>query len=246
MKRSLMREKLTYQAVLAGGLAASSSVSWLILAWCWIPVAYGQANTTSLVRTSQVVAQATAGMSRATLRLGSQGADVSELQGVLQLLGYFSGTVDGTFGEETASAVAGFQKAVGLEPDGVVGVGTWARLFPAPISSNPSAPAPKPSVTTAKPTPKPSPTPVSSTVPTQTVATSSSTAASLPILKLGMRGSAVSGLQERLKTVGLFKGAVDGVFGTETQEAVKSAQRRYKLDPDGVVGDSTWLVLLRS
>ncbi|MEB3337570.1 MAG: peptidoglycan-binding domain-containing protein, partial [Leptolyngbyaceae bacterium] len=165
MKRSLMRKKLTCQAILTGWLAASSSVSWLILTWCWIPVAHGQTHATSLVR---VVAQATPGISRATLKLGSQGADVSELQGVLKLLGYFSGTVDGTFGAETATAVAGFQKAVGLEPDGVVGPGTWARLFPAPTSNTPvPTPSPKPVVTTAKPTPKPSPRPVTTpTTPT--------------------------------------------------------------------------------
>jgi peptidoglycan hydrolase-like protein with peptidoglycan-binding domain len=60
-----------------------------------------------------------------------------------------------------------------------------------------------------------------------------------------MRGSAVNGLQERLKAIGAFKGAIDGVFGSETQEAVKSAQRSFNLEPDGIVGPATWTALLR-
>jgi peptidoglycan hydrolase-like protein with peptidoglycan-binding domain len=60
-----------------------------------------------------------------------------------------------------------------------------------------------------------------------------------------MRGSAVTGLQERLKAIGVFEGAIDGIFGTETQEAVKAAQRNLNLDPDGVVGPATWIALLR-
>jgi peptidoglycan hydrolase-like protein with peptidoglycan-binding domain len=62
---------------------------------------------------------------------------------------------------------------------------------------------------------------------------------------MGMRGSAVNGLQERLKAIGAFKGAIDGVFGAETQEAVKTAQRNFSLEPDGIVGPETWMALLR-
>ena len=59
-----------------------------------------------------------------------------------------------------------------------------------------------------------------------------------------MKGSAVQSLQERLRSLGIFKGAVDGVFGAETLTAVMSAQRRFKLEPDGVVGAGTWSALL--
>ena len=60
-----------------------------------------------------------------------------------------------------------------------------------------------------------------------------------------MRGSAVSGLQMRLQAIGVFGGAIDGVFGTETQEAVKAAQQKFNLEPDGVVGSATWEALMR-
>ncbi|NJN91054.1 MAG: hypothetical protein HC878_12215 [Leptolyngbyaceae cyanobacterium SL_5_14] len=67
----------------------------------------------------------------------------------------------------------------------------------------------------------------------------------LPILRVGMRGPAVARLQERLRATGFFSGAIDGVFGTETQNAVRAAQRNFDLEPDGVVGPATWGALLR-
>jgi peptidoglycan hydrolase-like protein with peptidoglycan-binding domain len=60
-----------------------------------------------------------------------------------------------------------------------------------------------------------------------------------------MQGSAVTQLQERLRTLGFLKGAADGVFGAETLLAVKAAQTRFQLEPDGVVGAATWRALLR-
>lgn len=60
-----------------------------------------------------------------------------------------------------------------------------------------------------------------------------------------MRGSAVSRLQERLRTLGFYNGAIDGVFGAETQTAVQAAQQKFNLEPDGVVGPATWTALLQ-
>jgi peptidoglycan hydrolase-like protein with peptidoglycan-binding domain len=71
------------------------------------------------------------------------------------------------------------------------------------------------------------------------------TAVTLPILRQGMQGPAVVQLQERLKTLGFLKEAVDGVFGEATQAAVQAAQQKFNLAPDGVVGPTTWRALLR-
>lgn len=65
---------------------------------------------------------------RRTLRRGSQGEDVRELQNALNARGYNCGTADGIFGKATESAVKAFQKANGLTVDGVVGRATWAAL----------------------------------------------------------------------------------------------------------------------
>lgn len=63
-----------------------------------------------------------------TLRRGSQGEDVRELQLDLNARGYDCGTADGVFGKNTESAVKSFQRDNGLTADGVVGRKTWAAL----------------------------------------------------------------------------------------------------------------------
>ena len=39
--------------------------------------------------------------------------------------------------------------------------------------------------------------------------------------------------------------SVDGIFGTQTENAVLAAQRIFNLDPDGIVGKGTWYQLVR-
>lgn len=63
-----------------------------------------------------------------TLRKGSEGDLVRELQNQLNDLGYDCGTVDGKFGAKTLVAVKAFQRDHGLDADGVVGRKTWAAL----------------------------------------------------------------------------------------------------------------------
>jgi hypothetical protein len=65
---------------------------------------------------------------RRTLRRGSQGDDVAELQTMLNARGYDCGKVDGIFGKGTEAAVKAFQRDNGLDADGVVGRKTWAAL----------------------------------------------------------------------------------------------------------------------
>lgn len=56
-----------------------------------------------------------------TMKVGSKGAQVVELQKVLNAGGYGTLTEDGNFGPMTKAAVIKWQKAVGLTGDGVVG-----------------------------------------------------------------------------------------------------------------------------
>jgi putative chitinase len=77
------------------------------------------------------------------LKLGSTGEDVVKLQ---QKLG-----VDpiGKFGPKTEAAVKSWQSSNGLSADGIVGDGTWAKMFAEGTVSQPSVitePAPSPSV----------------------------------------------------------------------------------------------------
>jgi len=65
--------------------------------------------------------------SNPTLKNGSSGSSVKQLQTQLNSYGYKL-TVDGKFGSGTLSAVKDFQKKHGLTADGIVGSKTWAAL----------------------------------------------------------------------------------------------------------------------
>ena len=65
-----------------------------------------------------------------TLRKGSKGQAVTEMQIMLDKLGYDLGSygVDGDFGKCTLAAVKKFQQDHGLTVDGICGPATWAKL----------------------------------------------------------------------------------------------------------------------
>ncbi|MDQ6657130.1 MAG: L,D-transpeptidase family protein [Actinomycetota bacterium] len=56
------------------------------------------------------------------------GADVTALQTRLSGLGYWNGKADGTYGYVTSQAVIAYQKAAGINADGVAGPATRAAL----------------------------------------------------------------------------------------------------------------------
>lgn len=189
-------------------------------------------RTAQRSRTSLHLAQS---LERSVLRMGSQGTQVSDVQAVLKLLGYYKGAISGRYDESTVIAVFLFQQAAELKTSGIVDLATWERLFPTTANPNPSSPeAPFPSPTATQPRP----------TPTATATTSRPSAPTRPTLRLGMRGTAVRELQERLQALGFTVGTADGVFGDATLRAVIAAQNKFKLNPDGVVGPATWRALL--
>lgn len=52
-------------------------------------------------------------------------------------------------------------------------------------------------------------------------------------------------LQRLLKELGYYTAAIDGVFGSGTEKAVKAFQTDKKLAADGIVGPNTWNKLLK-
>lgn len=75
------------------------------------------------------------------IKYGAIGKDVLELQGRLQLLGFYKGKLDSIFGWRTLHAVKTFQREFGLkEVDGVAGPKTKLKLWEATKSWRPSAP----------------------------------------------------------------------------------------------------------
>jgi putative chitinase len=63
-----------------------------------------------------------------TLRQGSSGPDVTNLQQRLKDLGFDPNGVDGRFGPGTTTALKAFQRSKGLQADGVAGPNTLAAL----------------------------------------------------------------------------------------------------------------------
>ena len=55
----------------------------------------------------------------------------------------------------------------------------------------------------------------------------------------GSTGEQVRVIQSKLKNWGYYDGSVDGVFGSQTTQAVKYFQRKNGLTPDGIVGPAT-------
>lgn len=57
--------------------------------------------------------------------------------------------------------------------------------------------------------------------------------------KIGSRGSEVKNIQTRLKKWGYYSGSVDGIYGTQTKNAVIKFQKKNGLVADGVAGPKT-------
>lgn len=74
------------------------------------------------------------------------------------------------------------------------------------------------------------------------------TAINSPVLQKGSQGAAVKELQTLLnrhfgtRAIG-DPLAVDGIFGAKTEDRVETAQFRYLLPSDGIVGTLTWQAL---
>ena len=62
------------------------------------------------------------------IQVGDDGADIIEIQETLAAMGY-DVQADGQYGPSTAAAVRDFQKAQGMESDGVVGRATYLALL---------------------------------------------------------------------------------------------------------------------
>ena len=91
-----------------------------------------QTLTGQLPVVQRQAAPAAAPSGHRTLSLGASGSDVQRAQALLNQRGASPPlTEDGQFGPATRSAVAAFQRAAGLSPDGVMGPHTWAAVDPA-------------------------------------------------------------------------------------------------------------------
>lgn len=90
--------------------------------------------------TPQVEEQAMPTFSSNTVKYGSYGQDVYELQGRLKYLGFYNGKIDSNFGSKTLNSVKWFQSEFGMKADGVVGAKTKLKLYNATKNWAPTEP----------------------------------------------------------------------------------------------------------
>lgn len=64
-----------------------------------------------------------------TLKKGSRGSNVKDLQAVLKIKAFYSGPISGSFLQQTKNSVMSFQHSVGLKSDGVAGNYTLSALY---------------------------------------------------------------------------------------------------------------------
>lgn len=161
-----------------------------------------------------LVPAAASAAAKPTLRKGSRGSAVKDLQRRLTKGGYKPGTADGIFGAKTHSAVVKLQGDHRLVKDGIVGAKTWAVVNK--LGGSTPKPDPKPS------DPKPG---------------------SKPLLKRGSRGATVKALQVKMRSCGYWVSATNGTYGQTTEQAVMAVQKMHGLTRDGVCGPATWKVI---
>jgi len=208
-------------AVTAAGTLAVSSV---LFGVAKSALAAPQSSTVS---TQVAILLAQADSRFPTLSADSTGDAVVELQGILHLLGFYQGEIDGIYTPATQAAVSQFQSAAGIVADGVTGPGTWQKLLPQPEDVQAAAAQPAP----ATATPAPSAPPAQDPAPVPT---------GPPILRPGAEGPAVAQLQRELQELGYYDGSIDGGYGEQTQAAVEAFQSDKQLTVDAIVGPSTW------
>ena len=154
--------------------------------------------------------------------LNDRGQIVKDLQTRLKELGYYTGVISGTYDTKTRSAVISYQKAVGLQADGVCGAKTQAALLGTDVLQGMITPTPTP---TTMPTPAPT-----FQVPTGTV-------------RKGDKGENARLVQQRLIDLGYLSGKADGVFGAASQKALEAFQSKHGLKVDGAAGTETYAIL---
>ncbi len=157
------------------------------------------------------------------LRLGMTGDGVRGLQQRLKDLNYYTGSVDGDFGQNTYAAVVAFQTANNLTPDGVAGKDTLNKLYSGTGTSSSGTTSTGTSTSTA-------------TNPTVYGETASSTGYKTMSSTNNPPSANVSTLQTSLASLGYYGGSLDGKYGSGTTTAVKNYQAAHGLRVTGTAG----------
>ena len=178
-----------------------------------------------------------AGDTLAALKEGERGGGVTTLQQELKDAGYYDGPVTGYYGENTEAAVRRFQKAQGLKVDGIVGSRTVSAL-----DANPALEEAVGQRSTGEATEES----ISSEAESSRDRSQRDDSSVSSTLKFGKRGTTVEQLQQELQQAGYYDGKIDGIYGSDTEAAVKAFQQSKDLKIDGIAGSRTLTALSRA
>ena len=175
------------------------------------------------------------------MRVGDENSDVKKLQQALQILGYYSGKIDGVYGKGTTAAVEAYQKAHKLTADGSAGELTIKSIFGS-VSSKSLTTQPSPGSSSSGSSSSSS----SSSSKYKTVSSISEIGSAPGKTQKGDTGSDVVKIQQALECLGYYSGNIDGVYGESTVAAVKKFQSKRGMKSDGIAGAGTIRVLFGS
>ncbi|MDZ8078232.1 MAG: peptidoglycan-binding protein [Nostoc sp. DcaGUA01] len=166
------------------------------------------------------------------LEKGDQGPSVRNLQQKLKSAGFYQAPITQVYDVSTEESVRRFQKAAGIQVNGVVGPTTLQKLenWQPKKASTAATQAKKTSAATTQ---------AKKTSTTSSASSASNQRRNSNYLMKGDEGEDVRVLQERLRVAGFYYGNATGIFGPITEEAVKRFQDSYNLSVDGVVGPAT-------
>ena len=172
----------------------------------------------------------------ATLSLKSTGDNVKSLQKSLISLGYLKGKADGVFGPKTEDAVKQFQKENDLTVDGLAGADTQGAISAVLKKKNNSGSKQVTPKTTQK-----FPSVLNSLLPEIAAGARDPVfGGDYSTLCNGSVGNRVKTLQTILIAMGDLGGSADGIYGTNTENAVRKYQEAAGLSStDGIAGPLT-------
>ena len=193
-------------------------------------------------------------VSAASLKQGSRGSEVKQLQKNLIGMGYLDGSADGIYGAKTKTAVKEFQKDFGLSADGAAGDATQFALRSAIVRVQVELKSAGYAPGTAdgkfgtktqnalKSYQKDNDLCPSGEADPATWASINSASSGMNAtsgVKKGSSGTRIKHLQQALIGLGYLSGSADGIYGGKTTEAVKAYQRDFGLGVDGSAGKNT-------
>lgn len=135
--------------------------------------------------------------------------EIASIQELLAKRGFNPGAIDGVKGAGTTEAIIAAQTFYKLEADGTLGEQTIAALQNDPYEVD---------------------------VPVASSSTATDKASSTDV---AAKSDEIKNVQQLLSDRGFYGGAIDGVSGPMTQEAIVLAQKTYGLIADGVPGSLT-------